>query len=334
MATLNSAGVTYARSLIAAGKVNKSAAWSFSAADGNALLGKNEDWSSYGKAHLGVDAKADAKSKDHWKYPFAKGGMLYRSALTAIRQRAGQQNDTDVFAAAGALLNAVDKPKSGEGVPERKALSFELKADAQGDGTFTGYGAVIGNVDQGGDIIRSGAFTDTLSAYKSKGKMPRMLWQHDTGKPIGVWSEMKEDSHGLYVEGKLTKGVQQADEAYALLKDGAIDGLSIGYSTVDAEYDADLGVRSLKKLNLYEVSLVTVPMNDAANVTSVKAADEIKTIRQFQAALRDVLGYSRAKAEAIAECGFKSIDGVEDDEAREVLSSLKSLEDMIRKASK
>jgi hypothetical protein len=177
---------------------------------------------------------------------------------------------------------------------EHKTIACELKADTAGDGTFTGYGACFGNVDQGGDMIKQGAFTETLAAWRTKGKMPAMLWQHNTRQPIGVWSNMQEDSHGLLVQGKLTKGVQQADEAYLLLKDGALDGLSIGFETVDAEMMPSQNMRMLNKLNLYEVSTVTMPMNEMACVTSVKAAiDELETLSDAERFLREVCSLSR-----------------------------------------
>ncbi len=196
--------------------------------------------------------------------------------------------------------------KNDEPELKRMALSFDLKADGDG-GKFTGYGAVFGNVDHGGDLIRQGAFADTIQAWKSKGKWPKLLWQHDTHKPIGVWTDMREDDHGLLVEGKFTKGVQQADEAYALLKDGALDGLSIGYRTVEAEYDNDLGIRSLEKLDLHEVSIVTVPMNEAAGVSAVKslteAIDELHTLSDAERLLREVdRPFSRKEA-----TGFMSV---------------------------
>lgn len=109
MTDLNRAGRTYASSLIADGKVDKTAAWTFTSADGNALLGDaGSDWTTYGKCHLGVDSTESFDTKDHWKYPFAKGGTLYRSALIAIRSRAGQQRDKAIGDAAGALLDEID----------------------------------------------------------------------------------------------------------------------------------------------------------------------------------------------------------------------------------
>jgi hypothetical protein len=106
--SLNKKGVTKANSVISQGKVNKTASWSFSSEDGNNILGDN-NWGEYGKWHLGVRVGVPVESKSHYAYPFGKNGMLYRSALVAIRQRAGQQNATAIFNAAGTLLKKVDK---------------------------------------------------------------------------------------------------------------------------------------------------------------------------------------------------------------------------------
>lgn len=101
-------GDTHARSLIDAGKVDETSDWSFSADDENALLGDPPNWDTYAAWHLGHDAGADAKTKAAWSYPFGKDGKVYRSALRAIRTRASQQNETDIFDAAGELLKALD----------------------------------------------------------------------------------------------------------------------------------------------------------------------------------------------------------------------------------
>jgi ATP-dependent Clp protease protease subunit len=115
MATLNGAGRAYAHSLVDAGKVDKSASWSFSAEDGNKLLGPNgDDWENFGKHHLGINPDGKVETKDRYRYPFAKGGTLYRSGLTAIRQRAGQEGDTEIEDAAGTLLDKIDGKKGDQ----------------------------------------------------------------------------------------------------------------------------------------------------------------------------------------------------------------------------
>src|ERR1700746_114228 len=112
-ASVNATGQTNAESRIRAGHVNTDAAWSFDASDGNPLLGTDgNDWSNYGKWFLGADTSAQPQTKDRFKYPFGKGGVVYRSALIAIRQRSAQQEDKEVFAAAGALIEMIDAKKA------------------------------------------------------------------------------------------------------------------------------------------------------------------------------------------------------------------------------
>lgn len=126
--SVNGSGRTYADSLISGGKVNKTSPWSFSAEDGNKLLGPDgDDWASFGKCHLGVNSDEPDKTKAHWDYPFAKDGTLYRSGLTAIRQRAGQQDDTAIFDAAGALLEKIDGKDSKDSATARPA-GYRMKS--------------------------------------------------------------------------------------------------------------------------------------------------------------------------------------------------------------
>ena len=105
---LNSKGKTHASSLIDSGKVDKDSSWSFSAEDGNKILGDPPDWSAYSKMHLGIDSDANQESKDAYHYPFGKDGKVYRSGLIAIRQRASAQGATDIYDAAGALIDKID----------------------------------------------------------------------------------------------------------------------------------------------------------------------------------------------------------------------------------
>jgi HK97 family phage prohead protease len=133
----------------------------------------------------------------------------------------------------------------------------------------------------------------------------KMLWQHDSDQPIGVWDDMAEDNKGLYVKGRLLTEVSpRALEAYGLLKEGALDGLSIGYRVVEAAPHPDKqGVLALKKLNLKEVSIVTFAANERARVEAVKhilAAGEVPTVREFEEFLRDAGGFSKSLAAAIA----------------------------------
>lgn len=148
---------------------------------------------------------------------------------------------------------------------------FRLKLDGFTDaGEFTGYASRSGNVDLGGDVVVNGAFARTLKA--SGGAVP-ILWQHDPREPIGVSIEMEEDGKGLRVKGKLVLETQRGAEAYALLKSGALRGLSIGYDCLKDRVEK--GVRYLLELKLYEFSIVTFPMNEAAQVEGVKSAQQI-----------------------------------------------------------
>lgn len=141
-------------------------------------------------------------------------------------------------------------------------------------GIIRGYGSYFDKVDQQGDIIAKGAFSNTLKAWKLSGKKPKMLWQHQSHKPIGIWTHLYQDERGLYVEGKLALGVSSAYEAYHLLKEGVIDGLSIGFRTIEAVQDTHRKARLILDLDLIEISLVTFGANPLARVHGVKGSDQ------------------------------------------------------------
>jgi hypothetical protein len=145
---------------------------------------------------------------------------------------------------------------------------FQVKALAA-DGTFEGYASVFNNVDSHRDRVHPGAFKTSI---KAREKPVQLLWQHQWQSPIGTITSLFEDAHGLYVKGTLLLDVAQAKEAYSLMKAGVVRGLSIGYSVKRSRRNADTGVRELLDLNLWEISLVTQPANEAAQVTVVKSA--------------------------------------------------------------
>lgn len=208
----------------------------------------------------------------------------------------------------------------------------ELKfAGADSDMSFSGYGAAFGNVDSYGDVIAQGAFEKTLTRAKAEGNWPAMLSQHGGGffgddpTPIGVWTEMREDSHGLYVEGKLAP-TPKGQEAYALLKmqpRPALNGLSIGFRPVEwtMRSKPEEPRRTLKSVDLLEVSLVTFPANGKARVKDVKSS--IHTIRDFEDFLRDVGGFSHAAAKAIAASGYKANPDPREEDGEAELRALK-----------
>ena len=179
---------------------------------------------------------------------------------------------------------------------QRLSCPFELKG-VDDVGVFQGYASVFGVVDWWDDIVEPGAFSDSLKALA-----PAMLWQHNTAEPIGVWTEAREDDKGLWVKGRLLVGeVAKATEAHALLKAGALNGLSIGYSAVEKSFrkQGDREVRLLKKVDLWEISLVTFPANEQARVRTVKAMDSLTTIRDLEEFLREAGDLSRSEAKGI-----------------------------------
>ncbi len=139
------------------------------------------------------------------------------------------------------------------------------------DGLFSGYASVFGALDCQNEIVAAGAFTRTLGNWRKQGRMPAMLWMHDPSQPIGLWLSLNEDKNGLAVQGRLALRTQKGMEAYELLKMGALTGLSIGYRVIASRIDNKRKARVLTDLDLFEISLVTFPANEAARVSEVKA---------------------------------------------------------------
>jgi len=139
------------------------------------------------------------------------------------------------------------------------------------DGLFSGYASVFGALDHQNEIVAAGAFAHTLANWQQQGRMPAMLWMHDPSQPIGVWLSLNEDRNGLAVQGRLALRTQKGLEAYELLKMGALTGLSIGYRVIKSRLDGKRKARVLTELDLFEISLVTFPANEAARVRDVKA---------------------------------------------------------------
>lgn len=136
------------------------------------------------------------------------------------------------------------------------------------DGTFEGYASLFGLVDLGGDQMAPGAFIRSL--HKRGARDVRMLWQHDPALPIGSWTSIAEDGRGLKVKGRLNLAVGRAREALALMREGAVDGLSIGFRVKSAQKSAGGGIRRLLEVDLWEISIVTFPMLPQARITQVK----------------------------------------------------------------
>ena len=211
----------------------------------------------------------------------------------------------------------------------REVRSFALQIKAAGDdGTVEGYGSVFGVRDNYDDVIAKGAFVQSLKDHKAAGTMPAMLWQHDADKPIGIWTEMIEDEKGLRIKGRLAMETVKGKEAHALLKMGAINGLSIGFMSKEWAYDRETEVRTLTAIDLWEVSLVTFPANEKARVTNVKSADELATPKDAEKALRDA-GFSKSDATAFVSRVMR-MGEVRSDSANSTAVAMKAADRLLR----
>ncbi len=170
------------------------------------------------------------------------------------------------------------------------ASVFAQRTTIDSDGTVEGYASLFGEIDQARDMVMPGAFARSL-ALRDVRRVP-MLFQHDPAEPIGIWLELIEDGRGLRARGKLIPDVQRSREVLALVKAGAIDGLSIGFKTVKGRVDPKSRVRKLDQVDLWEISIVTFPLLNGARVDTVK-----------QATMAPKASHARARAErAWREC--------------------------------
>ena len=163
--------------------------------------------------------------------------------------------------------------------------SLELKlADDAETAVITGYASTF-DVDRVRDRVAPGAFSKSLKARPPK--RVRMLWNHDPSEVIGVWTDLQEDAKGLKATGQLITETARGREVHALLKAGAVEGLSIGFLTKDSSYDRTQKVRTIKEADLFEISVVAFPANEAATLTSVKSSSSpglVRAINQASAA--------------------------------------------------
>ena len=148
-------------------------------------------------------------------------------------------------------------------------LSSVSRLSFSGDGTVEGYASLFGEIDQARDMVMPGAFATTLRQRGIR-KVP-MLFQHDPSEPVGIWLDLVEDMRGLRARGKLIPDVRRARELWALIGEGAVDGLSIGYRTVRARIDPRTRVRRLHQVDLWEISIVTFPLLAGARVHAAKS---------------------------------------------------------------
>lgn len=221
------------------------------------------------------------------------------------------------------------RPERKDAGGGREVRSFALQIKAAGDdGTVEGYGSVFGVRDNYDDVIAKGAFVQSLKDHKAAGTMPAMLWQHDADKPIGVWTEMVEDEKGLRIKGQLAMETVKGKEAHALLKMGALNGLSIGFMSKEWSHDRETEVRTLTAIDLWEVSLVTFPANEKARVTNVKSADELQAPKDAEKVLRDA-GFSKSDATAFVSRVMR-MGEVRSDSANSTAVAMKAADRLLR----
>ena len=214
-------------------------------------------------------------------------------------------------------------------------LTIPLQIKSLSNREFEGHGSIFGNEDLGGDVVVPGAFKRTLAQHRKSESLPQMFWMHDPSRVPGKWLSMSEDHDGLKVKGVLAD-TPLGNEIHELLKMDAVKGLSIGYRTIDQDFDED-GKRLLKEIELWEVSVVSLPMNPLAQVAHAKSqlsavGEYVPTSREFERTLRDV-GCSQKVAKTIIS---KVFDGGERDvppepehDERDVQDALKELEDLL-----
>jgi HK97 family phage prohead protease len=297
----NRAAVAQARSLIAAGKVNRDSGWEISADDENALLGDPPDWEKYGLWHLGKRPGVNAETKGAYAYPYGKGGKVYRGAIIAIKSRSAQQGHDAINATATALLKMIDKGKdigldeSGRlvlSVAEWEALAYPV--DVQLRETFwravvRGHDEVVGH-EQGG-VLRFKVSTEDVDRSRDIVKVAGWRTTNWEANPVVMFAH---DYHslpvakGLAVE-KQTSLLADAEfpskalypfgnTVYAMLREGYLNAVSVGFAPIKYNRNEDRGGLDFEEQELLEFSVVPVPANPNALVVARDAGIDVEPV--------------------------------------------------------
>lgn len=197
-----------------------------------------------------------------------------------------------------------------------RTLPFSIKSIAD-SGIIEGVVSAFNGVDRVGDTILPGAYSRSLKALADSGRKLPVLYQHDPSRPIGVWSELTETGDALIGRAELSLEVRDAAEAFALAKQGALTGISIGFEVPPGGSKSEAGRRTLVEIDLWEASLVTFPADPNARVTAIKsitcAADIAELLREA--------GYSGRKAKLAAGAAWRSLnDSCDEDAAAAILA--------------
>ncbi len=248
---LNGTGRANAVSLIDAGKYNATASWSMSAQDENKLLGdKGDDWAEYEKWFLGLDDSENEKTKAHFKYPFGKNGKVYRAALTAIRQRAGQQDATDIFDAAGSLVDKIDKKEKGragithhergKGKLIHRAMTMDpsmYNAEEHSIPATLATNQGVDVWDPWNGLVREYLLTESAQ-FPPSGQIP-FIDSHDRSTVKNLLGSVRNCQPGANATGDLVFSSTEADTE-TKAREGHLTDVSIGYD-YDNYYEVDEG---------------------------------------------------------------------------------------------
>lgn len=201
----------------------------------------------------------------------------------------------------------------------KPTLTVPLEIKGLSNREFDGHGSVFGNEDLGGDIVMPGAFRKSLAKHERDGSLPQMFWMHDPSRVPGKWVSMSEDKRGLVVKGVLAD-TELGNEIHTLLKMEAVRGLSIGYVTKDQDFDSD-GTRLINEAELWEVSVVSLPMNPLAQVAHVKSrlsaeGAYVPTAKEFEANFRK-MGCSKQVSRRLVSMIFDSSGVTLEDEEKD-----------------
>jgi Escherichia/Staphylococcus phage prohead protease len=197
-----------------------------------------------------------------------------------------------------------------------EALEFKA-AEIGSDGSFTGYGAVFGNLDHHADVISKGAFAANVAAHKDR--PVALLWHHNQARPIGTVKSLAEDGTGLLVHGKFSLSTSEGRNAYGHAKEGSARGLSIGYQVPPGGAERGKGgVRILNRLDVHEISLTPLPANPLARITGVKtmlssSGDIARVLQQG--------GVASRMAHKMAALAIKAVPGAADDDDEDELET-------------
>lgn len=197
-----------------------------------------------------------------------------------------------------------------------------LEVRSQAQGLIEGYASVFGGVDCYSSFVVKGAYAATLAKHRANGTTPAMLWAHDTAQPLGRWTSIEEDARGLKVTGQINLQTEVGRRTFEHLRAGDVNGLSVGFNYSNDDIEQVDGVTYFKKIDLVEISVVSVPADTLARISAIRSPiAKPNTIRALEEALEQI-GFSRREARGIAAKGFAGL-GMPD-ESEELIAAIRA----------